>query len=278
MKIVLAGGSGQLGTVLARDFSGRGNDVVVLSRDPDSGPSVPWRRVAWDARTPGPWTNELEGADLVVGLAGRTVNCRYTPANRDAIRRSRVDSTVVIGEACANARKPPRAWFQLSSATIYTHTYGPAQDEHGTIGEARDAPDTWHFSVDVAREWEAATYVHPLPATRLVLLRASMVMNAAPGSIFGTLLGLVRAGLGGPVAGGRQYISWIHEDDFAAAVRFLLERGDLAGPVNVASPGPLPQAPFMAALRRAWGQPIGLPATGPGWWRSVPGCSAPRAS
>ena len=243
MRIVIPGGSGQLGAVLARAFAD--DEVVVIGR---GGP------VPWDGRTLGPWAEAVDGADVVINLAGRSVDCRYTEANRRAIMDSRVDSTRVLGEAIARAARPPRVWLQSSTATIYAHRLDAPNDERtGIVGDG--------FSVGVAQAWERAAVDTVGPATRLVLLRSSMVMSADRGGVFDVLLSLVRRGLGGAAAGGRQYVSWIHGDDFARALRFLIEREDFSGPVNVAAPAPLPNAEFMRALRSAWGARVGLPAT-----------------
>jgi uncharacterized protein len=259
MKVVVAGGTGQVGTILARDLAARGDEVVVLSRRPAP---APWRVVPWDARTVGAWAAELDGADVVVNLAGRSVNCRYTPGNRRLITDSRVESTRAVGEAIARAARPPSAWLQMSTATIYAHRFDAPNDEATGIlgGEEPGAPETWRFSIAVARAWERALDEARTPDTRKVALRSAMVMSPDRGGIFDTLLGLVRRGLGGRSGSGRQYVSWIHDGDFTAAVRWLIERGDVAGPVNLASPRPLPNDDFMRALREAWGTKIGLPA------------------
>lgn len=260
LKVVLPAGTGQVGTVLARAFHGAGHEVVVLSRAPKP---APWRTVAWDARSAGPWTAELEGADAVINLAGRSVDCRYTPENRRAIMDSRVDSTRLIGRAIESAKRPPRAWLQMSTATIYAHRFDAPNDEAtGIIGGSEpDAPDTWRFSIDVARAWEAAVAESRTPATRKVLLRAAMVMSPDRGGVFDTLLRIARLGLGGAVGGGRQYMSWIHHVDFVRSVLWLIENERVEGAVNLASPTPLPQADFMRAIRESWGIPVGLPAT-----------------
>jgi uncharacterized protein len=260
MRIVIPGGSGQVGTLLARAFRADGHDVVVLSRRPGPGP---WRVVAWDARTVGPWATELEGADVVVGLAGRNVNCRYTPENRRAILESRVESTRAVGQAIARCDRPPKVWLQASTATIYAHRFDAPNDEFtGVIGGREpDAPASWRFSIEVATAWEQAATDAALSKTRLVLLRAAMVMSPDPGGIFAMLLRLVRFGLGGPVAGGHQYVSWVHDRDFVRALYWLIEHLELSGAVNVASPNPLPYRDFMRELRRAAGVRIGLPAT-----------------
>lgn len=264
MNIVLAGGSGQLGRVLGRHFEGQGHSVVVLSRKPRSSPdATAWRTVAWDAETSGPWTAEIDRADVVINLAGRSVDCRYTPANRRRIMDSRVRSTHVLGEAIARSATPPAVWLQSSTATIYAHRFDAPNDEATGIlgGNEENVPDTWRFSVDVARAWEAAVDAAGTPETRIVKMRAAMVMSPDRGGVFDTLLGLVRRGLGGKAGSGRQFVSWIHEHDFVRAVDWLIARGSLAGAVNLAAPEPLPNADFMCALREAWGIRIGLPAT-----------------
>lgn len=263
MKIVLPGGTGQLGPILSRHYSAAGHEVVVLSRN-SSPPDRTIRTVTWDGANPGPWEYEVDGADVVINLAGRSVNCRYSPANRQAIVESRVNSTTAIGKAIANAAQPPPVWLQMSTATIYAHRFDAPNDEAtGMIGgDEPGAPDTWRFSIDVAKSWEAAATAFRLPATRLVLLRSAMVMSPDPGGVFDVLLGLVRRGLGGTNSSGRQYVSWIHGDDFVRAIDWIV-RHDLAGPVNLASPNPLPNAAFMRALRQAAGVRLGLPA--PAW-------------
>jgi uncharacterized protein (TIGR01777 family) len=206
---------------------------------------------------------ELDGADAVISLAGRSVNCRYTKANLDQMMASRVDSAAIVGAAIARAARPPRVWLQMSTATIYAHSYDRANDEAtGIIGGAEDGvPAYWAFSVDIARSWERAQFEASTPDTRKVALRTSIVMAPGRGGAFDVLWRLTRWGLGGPVAGGRQYMSWIHDRDFVRAVEFLLARDDLVGPVNLAAPNPLPYRVFMAALRRVAGVRIGLPAT-----------------
>lgn len=259
MKVVLPGGSGQVGTILARWFDARGDEVVVLSRRPEP---AEWRSVAWDAQSLGPWVEELDGADVVINLVGRSVNCRYTPHNRNLIQQSRVISTRLIGQAIAASHRPPRIWLQSSTATIYAHRYDAANDEFTGIlgGNEADAPDTWRFSIDVARSWEQAADAVALPHTRIVKLRSAMTMNPDPGGVFDTLLGLVRRGLGGRSGDGRQYVSWIHDRDFLRAIDWIIEHERLDGPVNLAAPNPLPNAEFMRGLRQAWGTRVGLPA------------------
>jgi len=260
MKIVIPGGSGQVGTILARAFHGDGHEVVVLSRHVDS--SQPWRVVEWDGRTAGDWTAEIDGADVVINMAGYTVNCRYHPKNRERIMQSRVDSTRVVGEAIAAATRPPRVWLQASTATIYAHRFdAPNDDLTGNIGgDEPGVPDTWNFSIAVAKAWEQTLEEAVTPQTRKVALRSAMVMSPDRGGIFDVLLGLVRKGLGG--TSGRQYVSWVHEDDFVRAISWIIDHEELSGAINIASPGPLPNKEFMAAIRQANGTAIGLPALG----------------
>jgi len=216
MKIAIPGGTGQVGTILARAFHAEGHEVVALARSPKP---APWRVVAWDPRRPAGWAHELDGADVVINLAGRSVNCRYTPGNRRVIIDSRVDSVRAVSQAIAAAARPPRAWLQASTATIYAHTYDVPNDESGPIGgDEPGAPDTWRFSIDVSTAWERALDEAPAPGTRKVKLRSAMILSPDPGGIFDTLLGLVRRGLGGTAADGRQYISWIHETDSRRAL------------------------------------------------------------
>ena len=259
MKIVIPGGSGQVGTVLARAFHGAGHEVVVLSRHAGR---APWRVALWDARSLGAWAQEFDGADVVINLAGRSVDCRYTAENRRLIKESRIDSTRVVGEAIARAPRPPRVWLQASTATIYAHRFEAANDEAtGILGGAEPGvPDTWRFSIDVATSWERTLDEAVTPQTRKVKLRSAMTMSPDRGGIFAVLLGLVRRGLGGQSGDGRQYISWIHFEDFIRAIYWIIEHEECAGPVNLAAPHPLPNAEFMRALREAWGTRFGLPA------------------
>ncbi|EFL29679.1 NAD-dependent epimerase/dehydratase [Streptomyces viridochromogenes DSM 40736] len=258
MKIVIPGGTVQVGTVLKRALGAAGHDVVVLSRRP--------RRkgeVHWDGVTLGPWASEIDGSDLVVNLAGRSVNCRYTPANLREMMDSRVLSARVVGEAIATAARPPRVWLQMSTATVYAHRFDAPNDEvTGVLGGSEPGvPGYWSYSVDIAKAWERELEAADTPHTRKVALRAAMVMSPDRGGVLDVLLRLSRLGLGGPVAGGAQYVSWIHERDFVRAVEFLFAREDIEGAVNLAAPAPLPHRAFMRALRTAWGVPVGLPAT-----------------
>ncbi len=260
MKIVIPGGTGQVGTILARAFQQAGHEVIVLSRNPAA---LPWRMVRWDAETLGDWAAEFEGATAVINLAGRSVNCRYTAENRRLILESRVKSTQIVGQAIAQASRPPHVWLQASTATIYTHRYDAPNDEATGIvgGMEPNAPSPWRFSINVALAWEQALNDSVTPHTRKVLMRSAMTMSPDHGGIFDVLLRLVRFGLGGRVGDGCQYVSWIHDLDFVQAVGWLIEHDTVEGVVNLAAPNPVPYAEFMRTLRTAWGIPIGLPAT-----------------
>jgi len=257
LKIVIPGGSGQVGQLLARTFKRHDHQVVVLGRQASAGV------MAWDGQSLGDWAQELDGADVVINLAGRSVNCRYTAANMKDMMESRVNSTRVVGQAIELATVPPRVWLQMSTATIYAHRFDAANDEVTGIigGNEPEVPAYWGYSIQIAQAWEKALDEANTPRTRKVALRTAMVMSADRGGIFDVLLKLVRTGLGGSMAGGKQYMSWIHGDDFVTAVDWLIAHDEVAGAINLAAPEPLPQAAFMRDLRKAAGVSIGLPAT-----------------
>jgi uncharacterized protein len=255
MRIVIPGGSGQVGTVLARYFHGHGHTVSVLSRDPKP---APWRTAWWEPA-------ELEESDVCINLAGRSVNCRYHAANRRAILDSRVQSTLLLHQMIASLQQPPKLWINASTATIYRHALDRPMDEAtGELGGSEPgAPDTWNFSIRVAKAWEEAFFSAATPRTRQLAMRSAITFSPDRGGAFDVLLGLVRHGLGGQQGDGRQFVSWIHDEDFARAIEFVIEHEEFSGVVNIASPNPLPNADFLRALREAWGIGIGLPA--PAW-------------
>ena len=259
MKIILAGGRGHVGAVLRRSMA-RDHELVVLSRI-----STPLgnaaRVVTWDGETMGDWTEELDGADVVINLAGRSVDCRYHARNLAQMLESRLKSTTAIGRAIALARRPPRVWLQASTATIYAHRHEAPNDElTGRIGGSEPgAPQKWNASVAIALAWEEALAMAATPFTRKVALRSAMTMSRDHGSVFDVLARLARRGLGGTIGTGQQYVSWIHEDDFVDAIRFIIEHDELSGAVNLAAPEPLRNRDFMTALRKATGRGWGLP-------------------
>ncbi len=251
MKIVIPGGSGHVGQSVKAWLEPRGWEVKVLSRSDGSG---------WDGKTLGPWAKAFEGADAVLNLAGRSVNCRYHARNLAEMMDSRVDSTRVVGEAIAQCARPPKVWLQSSTATIYAHRFDAPNDEFtGRLGFSDEAPRKWKASFAIAKAWEDELARADTPQTRRVALRTAMVMSAIPGSVFEVMSGLAKKGLYAPMAGGRQYVSWIHDKDFCRSLEFILEREHLEGAVNISSPNPLPQAEFAQGLRDAVGAPFGLP-------------------
>ena len=260
LRIVLPGGSGQVGNILSRHFHAQGHEVVVLARRVTP---APWRVVNWDGESLGNWTSELENADVLINLAGRSVDCRYTPSNRRAIKESRVQTTHLLGRAIGQSVRPPRLWMNASTATIYRHAIDRPMDEQtGEIGgNETDAPAKWSFSIDVATSWEKAFFEAVTPNIRKIALRSAVIMSPDRGGVFDTLLRLVRFGLGGTAASGQQFVSWIHDEDFLRSIDYLIARDEIDGVVNIASPNPLGNREFMKALRQAWGTSIGLPAT-----------------
>ncbi|MCC2546893.1 TIGR01777 family oxidoreductase [Hymenobacter sp. BT175] len=248
-RLVITGGNGFLGRHLNRHFTSLGYRVTVLSRTPRPAQG----EVAWDARTLGAWVTELEGAAILINMAGRTVDCRYTARNRAEILASRVDSTRILGEAVASCRNPPAVWLNSSTATIYADTPGtaPANTEAtGVIGEG--------FSVDVATAWEAAFTAVPTPRTRRVALRTSIVLGT-DGGAFPVMARLARLGLCTPQGTGRQWVSWLHIEDFCRAVEFLATQTTEDGPFNVCAPVPLPNQEFNALLARHYRPWLRLP-------------------
>jgi uncharacterized protein len=266
MRIVIPGGSGQVGRVLARHFHAKGDVVTVMTRRPQP---APWRTVAWDGLSRGAWTAELEGCDVCINLAGRSVDCRYGVKNRRAIYDSRIRSTLLLNEVIGSLAHPPRLWLNAATATIYRHSLDRAMDEAtGELGgNEPGAPDTWNFSIGVAKGWEAAFFSTATTRTRKVAMRSAITFSADRGGAFEMLSRLVRCGLGGRHGSGAQYVSWIHEADFARAVDLLIAREELSGVVNLASPNPLPNRDFLRGLREAWGARIGLPQ--PRWMLEV---------
>ena len=263
MKLLIAGGTGQIGQSLTRHFLANHHQITILSRNPKDSTHERLTYLEWDGVSLGDWAEVLNDVDVVINLAGRTVNCRYTDANLEQMMSSRVHSTRVIGQAIEQAFAPPRLWLQMSTATIYSHRFDAANDElTGLIGgDEPNAPDSWAYSIEIAKAWEYEQERVATPQTRKVSLRAAMTMAPDRGGIFDVLYTITRLGLGGPVGGGQQFVSWIHEDDFICAVELLIDQEGIRGPVNLCSPYPLPQKDFMSILRDAMGTKLGLPAT-----------------
>ena len=264
-KIILPGGSGFLGRTLAKHFASQGDEVVVLTRG-QTGSSKTYRSVHWDAETIGDWAVELENADAVINLAGRTVNCRYTPKNRKQMMDSRVQSTLVLGEAMSKCTTPPPVWMNSSTATIYRHRYDAANTEsdglYGATPEAKDA-----YSLEVAHAWEDAFQQaysdFELTSTRGLILRTAMVFGSEPGGVYETLRRLTKFGLGGKMADGKQFVSWLHARDFCYIVEHLISNNNSSGIYNLTAPHPVTNSEMMQTLRSELNIPIGLPAPRP---------------
>lgn len=249
VKIVIAAGTGFLGQVLIAHFRQLGHEVVVLTRG-NANEKDGVRYLRWNAKTLGPWVEALEGADVLVNLAGKSVDCRYTEANRKEILASRIDSTRILNQAVLACTNPPRHWLNSSTATIYRHSEDRQMDEYeGEIGS--------DFSMDVAKAWEAAFFETDTPRTLKTALRTSIVLGR-DGGAFLPLKNLAKAGFGGRQGSGRQFVSWVHGQDFARAVRFIIAH-QMTGAVNVVAPEPVRNARFMRQLRRTVGMRFGFP-------------------
>lgn len=267
LRIVIPGGTGLLGQILARHFHERGHSVIVLGRH---GRAFPWQMALWDGMELGDWTDFVDGADVVINLAGRSVRCRQTVANQREIKHSRVIATEIVGRAIARAAKPPSLWLNASTVGIYRHSLDRAMDDiTGELGgDPPGSPGEWRFLVDVAESWERTLFAANTPATRRIAMRLGIVMSPDERGGFGHMLGMVRVGLGGAAGSGRQFVSWIHDVDFVRAVEFLIHHKEMSGPVNVCSPCPLPNREFMRCLRQAWcTMYVGLPT--PRWMLSL---------
>ena len=251
--IVIFGANGFLGRYLSRHFARNGKEVVAIARHRE-GWSGDGMFLEWDGKSLGPWALALEGAEAVINLAGRSVNCRYTEKNRREIVDSRVDATRVIGEAIAACKTPPKAWLNASTATWYRHAEDQAQNDW--LGERGEG-----FSCDVAQAWEDAFFHANAPAaTRKLALRIGMVLANEEATVYDVLRKLTTRGLGGPMGTGNQRISWIHMEDFLRAVDFAIGDPFLDGTINVTAPEFPTNREWMRIFREAVGMPIGLPA------------------
>lgn len=252
-KIVIAGGTGFIGQALAA-FFGRDNDIIILSRKKDL--TVPAglriQYLQWDGlRVEKSWAQAIDGADLLINLAGKSVNCRYTPKNKQAIFDSRTDSTRALGLAIRDAVTPPGVWINAASATIYRHAEDHPQDEY--TGEFEN-----DFSVQVCKKWEETFEQQRAPFTRKITLRIAITLGN--GGVFTPYLRLLKFGLSGRQGHGRQMYSWVHIEDLCRVVKWIYERNNVEGVYNVCSPHPLSNREFMRALRKASGHRTGLPA------------------
>jgi uncharacterized protein (TIGR01777 family) len=268
-RIILAGGSGFIGAALAHEFTQRGHEVVILTRSPRPRPNGV-REVAWDGKNSGDWVQLLDGAETIINLTGKNINCPHTPENLRKITASRVDSVNAIAQAITQVKTPPRTWIQSSATGFYGDTGNDLCDETSPSGHDALAK--------VCREWEAAFTSSPCPQTRKVILRLGVVLGHEGGA-FPILLGLTKAFLGGAAGSGRQYISWIHLSDLTQIFVTASEQKDLQGTFNAVAPNPVRNAEFMRELRgtlhRPWSPPVPKFAIKLGAWltRSDPSLS-----
>ncbi len=253
-KIILAGGNGYLGTVLANYYKGIAHEVIILSRKP-AAVNGNVKTIIWDGKTEGEWASYLNDADLLINLCGKNVNCRYTPENKQEIISSRVVPTALLGRVVGSLAHPPQLWINVTSATIYRHAEDHAQDE--------DTGETGYgFSIEVCRQWEQTFFDAPTPATRKVALRMGIVLGHADG-VFPRLLNLVKLGMGGKQGNGEQYVAWVHQQDAAQITEWLLQHPELHGVINCTAPQAVKNHTLMRIIRQSYGIPFGLPA--PQW-------------
>jgi len=261
-KIILAGGTGFMGQEMTKYF-GKENEIIILTRQVNgktnrndynslSAEDVKnIRYVKWDGKTVDEWVNEMNDADLVINLAGKSVNCRYNQKNKNEIFASRTDAVKSIGEAINKCDRPPSLWINASSATIYRHAIDRPQDEY--TGEFQD-----DFSVQVCKRWEKTFYDQQTPQTRKVALR--MAITLGPGGILIPYFNLLKFGLGGKQASGKQMYSWVHIEDTCRMIEWIYDHKEISGTYNSSSPNPVTNEEFMRIFRKVTGHMIGLPA------------------
>lgn len=244
-KILIPGGKGFLGQCLARYFTGMGCEVRILSRQPQR-----INEFYWDNNAIGEWIAEVEWADVLINLTGKSVDCRYTEKNKRKILNSRIDSTEILAKAIQKCENPPELWLNASSATIYVHseTQQMTEDE-GIIGD--------DFSMNVCKSWEDKFFKAELQSTRRVALRTSIVLGKNGGA-YPKLRQLTRLFMGGKQGNGNQFVSWIHAVDFCKAVDFIMEHPEIVGPINIAAPNPVRNNDFMKFLRKSLGRSFGI--------------------
>ena len=244
-KIVIAGGTGFIGQYLEKKFVSLGYIVKIISRQTHH---ISWSNLSGII-------DALDEAEMVINLAGKSVNCRYTDKNKEEIVQSRKETTKTLGMALLACKNPPPLWINSSTATIYRHAEDrPMTEASGEIGSG--------FSVDVAKVWEQSFFDFNLPQTRQVALRIAIVLGAGGGAME-PYFNLVRYGLGGVQGSGKQMFSWIHIDDLYLIILFLKDNKDLSGIFNCSAPHPITNREFMKTLRTSMNRKLGLPA--PKW-------------
>jgi uncharacterized protein (TIGR01777 family) len=246
MKVVIAGGTGFMGRFLESRFLENGHSVSILTRKPKRSNDV-----YWDGETIGEWTKTINNIDVLINLAGKSVDCRYTEKNKAAIFSSRLLSTAILGEAIEQVETPPKLWINSSTATIYEHSlHNPNDEQNGIIGTG--------FSVEVAKVWEKTFFDCKPKNTRQVALRTAIVLGDKGGALV-PMKRLAKLGVGGKLGKGNQMISWVHQEDVYRAIAFLIANTDVSGVVNVSAPNPVTNAVFMKTLQKAVGVNFGLP-------------------
>lgn len=250
-KLILAGGSGFLGKALSDYFQSSFDDIVILSRKPPL-TSGKIRYVVWDGINQGAWVKELNGAELIINLSGRSINCRFNETNKKEILESRIQSTRVIGEAIQSLTHPPKVWINFSASAFYQNAKNGPHDEYSQ-------EEGSGFMNEVCKQWEQTFNSFQLKHTRQIIVRISMVLGKS-GGVLPTLLPLVKFGLGGSAGSGAQMVSWIHLDDLCKLIEWLYMHPETNGVYHAASPNPVSNKVMMSAMRKAFGMPIGIPA------------------
>lgn len=250
-KIVIAAGTGFLGSILIEYFKGKADEIVILTRGKSS-TTGNIKYVQWNARTFGGWETELENSDVLINLAGKSVNCRYNERNKNEIMASRLNSTAILNKAVLQCKKPPKHWLNSSTATIYKGSYYKQMDEvNGDKG--------FDFSMKVARAWEKVFFRTETPQTLKTALRTSIVLGKNGGA-YPMLRKLAKLVMGGKQGNGRQYVSWIHEHDFTRAIEFVINT-QTEGVINIVSPTPIRNNNFMKAIVKQVKAPFAIPVS-----------------
>lgn len=247
MKIIIAAGTGFLGQNLEKYFTEKGDQVYILTRNPKRK-----NEIYWDAKTIGEWKNSLEQSDILINLAGKSVDCRYHEKNKAEIYASRINSTKILQKAVNLCSEPPKVWLNASSATIYVHSEKHMNtEENGIIGD--------DFSMNICKSWEEEFFKIQNEGIRKVALRTSIVLGNNGGA-FPKLKMITKLGLGGKQGRGNQMVSWIHIDDFCRAIDWIIQDKTIEATINITAPVPLSNEAMMKKLRNQFKAPFGLDA------------------
>ncbi|PIF46552.1 hypothetical protein CLU96_3590 [Chryseobacterium sp. 52] len=247
MKIIIAGGTGFLGEGLEKYYKEKGAQVYILTRNPKRD-----NEIYWDARTLGEWKNTVEGADVLINLTGKSVDCRYNEKNKKEIYNSRIDSTKILQQAVEQCKIQPKVWLNAASATIYVHSETQLNtEENGVVGD--------DFSMNICKSWEKEFFKVQNQKVRKVALRTSIVLGTNGGA-FPKLRMITRLGLGGKQGRGEQKVSWIHIDDFCKAVEWIIDHENISRAINITAPNPLSNESLMKKMRTHLKIPFGLNA------------------